>query len=98
MTREMPPIRHVMNDPSFAYGHVYHPFSTLEKCITLLQTRLAKMRPEDLTLEYLDRQYSQLFQMLVDSGLCAVTAYTQPMISKEVWLRHQLKTIARYRD
>ena len=87
-----------MNDPSFAYGHVYHPIDILEKSIMMLQTRLAKVRPEDLTIEYLDTQYSGLFKMLVDNGFCAVSAYTQPTISKDVWLRHQLTRIARYRD
>lgn len=87
-----------MNDPSFAYGTVYGPVETLEKSITLLQTRLAKERPEALTMEYLDVQYSKLFEMLVDNGLCAVTAYTRPTISKDVWLRHQLSRIERYRD
>jgi hypothetical protein len=87
-----------MNDPSYAYGQVYAPMEILEKCIRLLQTRLAKMAPESLTLEYLDTQYTELFKMLVDNGLCVVTAYTQSTISKDVWLRHQLKGIARYRD
>lgn len=91
-------MRSVMNDPAFAYGKVYGPTETLEKSITLLQTRLAKERPESLTLEYLDSQYSGLLNMLVDAGLCVVTAHQHPMISKAVWLRHQLTTIARYRD
>ncbi|HEX2326560.1 MAG TPA: hypothetical protein VHQ00_14275 [Chloroflexota bacterium] len=87
-----------MNDPSFAYGQVYGPFYTLEKSITLLQTRLAKMDPDRLTLEYLDQQYQGLFAMLVDHGFCTVTAYTLPTLSKDVWLRHQLSRIERYRD
>jgi IS1 family transposase len=87
-----------MNDPSYAYGQVYAPMEIVEKGIRLLQTRLAKMAPESLTLEYLDDQYTELFQMLVDNGLCVVTAYTHSTISKDVWLRHQLKRIARYRD
>ncbi len=91
-------MRSVMNDPSFAYGHVYHPIDVLEKCVTMLQTRLAKEQPEALTLEYLDCEYSSLFKMLIDNGLCAVTAYTRPTISKDVWLRHQLRRIERYRD
>ena len=36
--------------------------------------------------------------MLVDNGFCTVTAYTQPTLSKDVWLRHQLSRIERYRD
>ncbi|MGH2355851.1 MAG: hypothetical protein ACRDI2_10650 [Chloroflexota bacterium] len=88
----------VMNDPSFAYGRVYHPSDVLEKSITMLQTRLAKEQPETLTVEYLDTQYSELFKMLVDGGFCAVTAYTRPTISKDVWLRHQRTRIERYRD
>ncbi len=87
-----------MNDPSFAYGQVYGPAETLEKSITLLQTRLAKEHPDALTMEYLDRQYSGLFKMLVDNGLCAVLAYTSPSIPKDVWLRHQLGRIQRYRE
>ena len=95
MTERM---RSVMNDPSFAYGQVYQPTVVLEKSITLLQTRLAKVQPEALTIEYLDSQYSGLFKMLVEHGICTVTAYTLPTISKDVWLRHQLGRIARYRD
>lgn len=91
-------MRRVMNDPSFAYGHVYDPPDVLEKSITLLQTRLAQSEPELLTLEYLDTQYSALFKMLVDNGLCAVLAYTSPSIPKDVWLRHQLGRIQRYRE
>lgn len=91
-------MRSVMNDPSFAYGQVYGPMETMEKSITLLQTRLAKQDPASLTLDYLDREYSSLFAMLVKHGLCAITAYTQPTIPKEVWLRHQLSRIERYRD
>ena len=91
-------IRSVMNDPSFAYGEVYGPMEVMEKCIILLQTRLAKMRPEALTLDYLDAQYKDLFKMLVDHGLCVVTAYIQATISKDVWLRHQLRRIERFRD
>lgn len=91
-------IRSVMNDPSFAYGEVYGPMEVMEKGITLLQTRLATMRPEVLTLDYLDRQYTDLFQMLLDSGLCVITAYTTSTISKDVWLGHQLRHIQRYRD
>ena len=91
-------MRSIMNDPAFAYGKVYGPTETLEKSITLLQARLAKARPETLTMEYLDSQYSGLFDMLVDSGLCVVTAHQAPMIAKDVWLRHQLSSIARYRD
>ena len=87
-----------MNDPSYAYGAVYGPAETLEKSITLLQTRLAKQAPESLTIDYLDTQYTDLLKMLVDQGLCAITAYTQPSISKDVWLRHQLGHIERYRD
>ena len=87
-----------MNDPSYAYGQVYAPMEIMDKSIRLLQTRLAKMAPEALTLEYLDTQYTDLFKMLVDNGLCVVTAYTQSTLSKDVWLRHQLKGIARYRD
>ena len=87
-----------MNDPSYAYGAVYGPAETLEKSITLLQTRLAKQSPESLTIDYLDTQYTGLFKMLVDNGLCAITAYTHPSISKDVWLRHQLGRIERYRD
>ncbi|MBI3973835.1 MAG: hypothetical protein HY332_21365 [Chloroflexi bacterium] len=88
----------MMNDPSFAYGKVYAPMEVMEKSITLLQTRLAMMDPEALTLEYLDGQYSGLFKMLVDNGLCVVTAYTHSTISKDVWLRHQLRHIRRFRD
>ena len=91
-------MRSVMNDPAFAYGTVYGPTETLEKSITLLQTRLAKERPEALTMEYLDSQYSGLFKMLLDAGLCVVTAHQAPMIPKDIWLRHQLTSIARYRD
>ena len=91
-------MRSIMNDPCFAYGTVYGPSETLEKGITLLQTRLAKERPESLTIEYLDSQYTGLFNMLVTSGLCVVTAHQSPMIPKDVWLRHQLTSIARYRD
>ncbi len=87
-----------MNDPAFAYGKVYAPMEVVEKSITMLQTRLAKLSPETLTLEYLDSQYSSLFRSLVESGLCVVTAYTQSTIPKDVWLRHQLRHIARYRD
>ena len=87
-----------MNDPSFAYGRVYQPFELLEQGITLLQSRLAQMAPDVLTTEYLDREYLALFEMLVDQGLCTVTAYTHPTISKDVWLRHQLRHIARYRE
>ena len=54
--------------------------------------------PASLTIEYLDSQYSDLLKMLVDNGLCAVQAYTQPTIPKDVWLRHQLSHIERYRD
>jgi len=88
----------VMNDPSYAYGQVYGPMEIMDKCIKLLQTRLAKMAPETLTLEYLDSQYTELFKMLVDNNLCVITAYTQSTIPKDVWLRHQLSRIARYRD
>ena len=91
-------MRRVMNDPSFAYGQVYQPEEILEKSITLLQTRLAKMAPALLTMDYLDREYNSLFQMLVDNGFCTVTAYTHPTISRDVWLRHQLSRIERYRD
>ena len=91
-------MRSVMNDPSFAYGIVYAPMEIMEKSITLLQTRLAKMEPAVLTMEYLDTQYNRLFEMLVDSGLCVITAYTHSTISKDVWLRHQLTSLARYRD
>jgi hypothetical protein len=91
-------MRSVMNDPSFAYGHVYQPVDILEKSITMLQTRLAKQQPETLTMEYLDSQYSELFKMLVDNGFCIVAAYTSPSISKDIWLRHQLRRIERYRD
>ncbi len=91
-------MRSVMNDPSFAYGPVYEPTEVLEKSITLLQTRLAQAEPASLTMEYLDAQYSELFKMLVDHGFCTVTAYTQPMISKDIWFRHQLSRIARYRE
>jgi len=91
-------MRSIMNDPAFAYGKVYGPTETLEKSITLLQTRLAKERPEALTIEYLDSQYSGLLDMLVNAGLCVVTAHQAPMIDKDVWLRHQLTNIARYRD
>ena len=91
-------MRSVMNDPSFAYGHVYQPFDVLEKSITLLQTRLAKVEPATLTMDYLDQEYRGLFQMLVENGFCTVTAYTHPSISKDVWLRHQLSRIERYRE
>jgi hypothetical protein len=91
-------MRSVMNDPSFAYGKVYGPAETLEKSITLLQTRLAKQEPASLTMEYLDTQYTELFNMLVQAGLCVVTAHTLPSISKDVWLRHQLSHIERYRE
>ena len=91
-------MRSVMNDPSFAYGRVYQPEEVLEKSITLLQTRLAKMAPALLTMDYLDREYNGLFQMLVDNGFCTVTAYTHPTISRDVWLRHQLSRMERYRD
>ncbi|HEU5316641.1 MAG TPA: hypothetical protein VFX49_11065 [Chloroflexota bacterium] len=91
-------MRSVLNDPSFAYGKVYGPAETLEKSITLLQTRLARQAPASLTMEYLDTQYEGLFKMLVDEGLCVVTAHTSPTISKDVWLRHQLSHIERYRE
>jgi hypothetical protein len=91
-------MRSVMNDPSFAYGRVYGPIEVVEKSITLLQTRLAKMDPDALTVEYLDNQYSELLQMLVDEGLCVITSYGQPSIPKDVWFRHQLTHIARYRE
>jgi hypothetical protein len=56
------------------------------------------MAPALLTMDYLEREYHSLFQMLVDNGFCTVTAYTQPTISRDVWLRHQLSRIERYRD
>lgn len=87
-----------MSDPSFVYGRVYGPMEIIEKSIKLLQTRLAKMEPAALTIDYLDGQYTELLDMLVSNGLCAVTAYTQPTISKDVWFRHQLRHIERYRD
>ena len=91
-------MRSIMNDPAFAYGTVYGPAETLEKSITLLQARLAKESPEALTIEYLDSQYRGLLDMLINSGLCVVTAHQAPLIAKDVWLRHQLTSIARYRD
>jgi hypothetical protein len=87
-----------MSDPSFVYGRVYGPMEVVEKSIKLLQTRLAKMAPEALTIEYLDGQYTELLEMLVDNGLCTITAYTHPTIAKDVWFRHQLKRIARFRE
>jgi len=91
-------MRRLMNDPSFAYGRVYQPLEVVERSIILLQARLANQQPEQLTLEYLDEAYSNLLQMLVDSGLCTITAYGRPRMEKAVWLRHQLAEIARYRE
>jgi len=88
----------LMNDPSFAYGRVYQPAEVVESSIVLLQTKLATLPSEELTLEFLDEQYTNLFNLLVESGLCYISAYTRAIMPKDVWLRCQLSQIRRFRE
>ena len=87
-----------MNDPSFAYGRVYQPLDVVESSIILMQTKLATLPSEQLTIEFLDDQYTNLFDLLVESGLCYVSAYMRAIMPKDVWLRCQLSQIQRFRD
>ena len=88
----------LINDPSLAFGRVYEPFDVVESNIVLLQARLSTLPRTQLTISYLESQYTCLLDHLENSGETVITAYGQPSMPKEVWLTCQLSRIEKFRE
>ena len=88
----------MINDPSLAFGRVYEPFDVVESNIVLLQARLSTVPRAQLTLPFLETQYTCLLDRLVDSGETVITAYGQPIMPTDVWLACQLSRIEKFRE
>lgn len=88
----------LINDPSLAFGRVYEPFDVVESNIVLLQARLSTLPRTQLTISYLESQYTCLLDRLEDSGETVITAYGQPIMPKDVWLTCQLSRIEKFRE
>ncbi len=88
----------LINDPSLAFGRVYEPFDVVESNIVLLQARLSTLPRTQLTISYLESQYTSLLDRLEDSGETVITAYGQPIMPKDVWLACQLSRIEKFRE
>ena len=87
-----------MNDPSFAFGRVYEPFDVVESNIVLLQARLSTLPRRDLTINYLEAEYTNLLDRLENAGETVVTAYARPIMPMELWLNCQLSRIEKFRE
>ena len=88
----------LINDPSFAFGHIYEPFDVVESNIVLLQARLATLPKAKLTLAYLELEYTGLLDRLEGSGETVITAYAHPIMPRDVWLTCQLSRIEKFRE
>ena len=88
----------LINDPSFAFGHVYEPFDVVEAYVVMLQARLATLPRAQLTLAYLESQFTELLQWLEESGEAVITAYAHPIMPKDLWLNCQLSRIEKFRE
>jgi hypothetical protein len=88
----------LINDPSLAYGHIYEPFDVVESNIVLLQARLATFPRADLTIAFLELQYTSLLDRLEASGETVITAFAHPIMPKDMWLTCQLSRIEKFRE
>ena len=88
----------LINDPSFAFGHIYEPFDVVESNIVLLQARLATLPRATLTLAYLELEFTGLLDCLEGLGETVITAYAHPIMPKDVWLTCQLSRIEKFRE
>ncbi|MCY4436088.1 MAG: hypothetical protein OXE05_01985 [Chloroflexi bacterium] len=88
----------LINDPSFAFGRIYEPFDVVESNIVLLQARLSTLPKAELTIAYLESEYTTLLDRLENAGDTVVTAYARPIMPMEVWLACQLSRIEKFRE
>lgn len=88
----------LMNDPSFAFGRIYEPFDVVESNIVLLQARLATLPRAELTLAFLELEYTNLLDRLEVAGETVITAYAQPIMPMDVWFNCQLTRIEKFRE
>ena len=85
-------------NPIYGYGIHLDPPEVVVAYVMQLNQELAVRQREtqkELTLDELDQAYMALMDRLVKMGLCRRMPDTDPLISKEDWLRVQQRAINR---
>lgn len=91
-------VRLMLSSPVYAYGINLVPAERVAEAVMQLNRQLTQeMRDTGVafTLDDLDRRFQALLQELEASGSCTREEDHPPIVSKELWLQAQLKTIER---
>jgi len=85
-------LREIISNPIYGYGLVLEPMGDLVEAVDDFVHALAD-RPEEYTVEVLDREFQGLFARLQASGRFRRRPDAPPLVGKETWLGAQLARI-----
>ncbi len=88
----------MLSSPVYAYGINLVPAERVAKAVMQLNAQLAhEMRDigATFTLNQLDQRFQALLRELEKSGRCTREEDYPPILSKDLWLQAQMKTIER---
>ena len=88
--------RLMLSSPVYAYGINLVPTELVADAVMQLNKRLAEeMRDTGatFTLDELDHRFMALLRELENSGTCTRAEDYPPIVSKDLWLQAQMKTI-----
>ncbi len=86
----------MVNNPIYGYGLVLEPMGDLVEAVDDFVHALAE-RPEEYTVEALDREFQGLFVRLERSGRYRRLPDAPTLVTKELWLGAQLSHIRQIR-
>jgi hypothetical protein len=86
-------VREMISNPIYGYGLVLEPMGDLVEAVDDFVHALAD-RPDEYTVEALDREFQGLFARLEASGRFRRRPDAPPLVGKDEWLRAQLARIA----
>jgi hypothetical protein len=90
-------VRAILSNPVYGYGLVLEPVGDLTEAVTAFLHGLAD-RPDDWTIESLDRAFRAFFARLEASGRFRRGPDAEPLIGKQQWLAAGLKRIRNIRS
>jgi hypothetical protein len=89
-------VRQMLSNPLYGYGINLVPTERVTEAVMQLNTKLAQAMHdtgEMFTLNKVDQHFQALFLELEKSGTCTREEDYPPLVSKDLWLQAQLKTV-----
>ena len=89
-------VRQMLSNPLYGYGINLVPSERVAEAVMQLNTKLAHEMHDSgatFTLNQLDQHFQALFLELEKSGTCTREEDYPSLVSKDLWLQAQMKTI-----